>query len=121
MHNYRGIVSINNAGLPAIGRERMKIGVPKEIKTLEFRVGMTPAGVRELVHDGHEVIEQTRSKEIDVLILDLKMPLFGGLGPTGQYGGLRWLGINRISDSRMPHCAGAIVAIARPALSMRAA
>ncbi len=37
----------------------MKIGVPKEIKTLEFRVGMTPAGVRELVHDGHEVMVQT--------------------------------------------------------------
>jgi alanine dehydrogenase len=37
----------------------MKIGVPKEIKTLEFRVGMTPAGVRELVHDGHEVIVET--------------------------------------------------------------
>ena len=34
----------------------MKVGVPKEIKTLEFRVGMTPAGVRELVHDGHEVV-----------------------------------------------------------------
>ena len=34
----------------------MRVGVPKEIKTLEFRVGMTPAGVRELVHDGHEVI-----------------------------------------------------------------
>ncbi len=34
----------------------MKIGVPKEIKTLEFRVGMTPAGVVELVHDGHEVV-----------------------------------------------------------------
>ena len=33
----------------------MKVGVPKEIKILEFRVGMTPAGVRELVHDGHEV------------------------------------------------------------------
>ena len=29
----------------------MKVGVPKEIKTLEFRVGLTPAGVRELVHD----------------------------------------------------------------------
>jgi len=27
----------------------MKIGVPKEIKTLEFRVGMTPAGVHEVV------------------------------------------------------------------------
>ncbi len=37
----------------------MKVGVPKEIKTLEFRVGMTPAGVHELVHDGHEVIVET--------------------------------------------------------------
>ena len=37
----------------------MKVGVPKEIKTLEFRVGMTPAGVHELVHDGHEVFVET--------------------------------------------------------------
>ena len=37
----------------------MRIGVPKEIKTLEFRVGMTPGGVRELVHDGHEVFVET--------------------------------------------------------------
>ena len=39
----------------------MKVGVPKEIKTLEFRVGMTPAGVHELVHDGHEVIVETNA------------------------------------------------------------
>ena len=39
----------------------MKVGVPKEIKTLEFRVGMTPAGVRELVHDGHEVMVETNA------------------------------------------------------------
>jgi len=39
----------------------MKVGVPKEIKTLEFRVGMTPAGVRELVHDGHEVVVETNA------------------------------------------------------------
>jgi alanine dehydrogenase len=39
----------------------MKIGVPKEIKTLEFRVGMTPAGVRELVHDGHQVVVETNA------------------------------------------------------------
>jgi len=39
----------------------MKIGVPKEIKTLEFRVGMTPAGVRELTHDGHEVVVETEA------------------------------------------------------------
>ena len=41
----------------------MKIGVPKEIKTLEFRVGMTPAGVRELVTDGHEVFVETQAGE----------------------------------------------------------
>jgi alanine dehydrogenase len=34
----------------------MIIGVPKEIKTEEFRVGLTPVGVRELVRDGHKVI-----------------------------------------------------------------
>ena len=39
----------------------MKVGVPKEIKTLEFRVGMAPAGVRELVDDGHEVFVETRA------------------------------------------------------------
>ncbi|NNL55771.1 MAG: alanine dehydrogenase, partial [Woeseia sp.] len=39
----------------------MKVGVPKEIKTLEFRVGMLPSGVRELVHDGHEVIVETNA------------------------------------------------------------
>ena len=34
----------------------MKVGVPKEIKTHEYRVGMTPAGVRELVRHGHQVV-----------------------------------------------------------------
>lgn len=33
----------------------MRIGVPKEIKTHEYRVGLTPAGVRELVQLGHQV------------------------------------------------------------------
>lgn len=39
----------------------MKIGVPKEIKTLEFRVGMTPAGVHEVVSEGHDVIVETNA------------------------------------------------------------
>ena len=34
----------------------MRIGVPKEIKVLENRVGLTPASVRELVAHGHEVM-----------------------------------------------------------------
>ncbi len=33
----------------------MLIGVPKEIKNHEYRVGLTPASVRELVHHGHAV------------------------------------------------------------------
>jgi alanine dehydrogenase len=39
----------------------MLIGVPKEIKTEEYRVGLTPASVRELSHHGHEVMVQAGS------------------------------------------------------------
>ncbi|MBO4658504.1 MAG: alanine dehydrogenase [Prevotella sp.] len=41
----------------------MKIGIPKEIKNNESRVGMTPAGVAELVHHGHEVYVQHTAGE----------------------------------------------------------
>lgn len=34
----------------------MKIGIPREIKDHEYRVGMTPAGVHALVERGHEVV-----------------------------------------------------------------
>ncbi len=36
----------------------MRIGVPKEIKTHESRVGLTPAAVRELAANGHHVMVQ---------------------------------------------------------------
>jgi len=36
----------------------MRVGVPKEIKVLENRVGLTPASVRELVAHGHEVMAE---------------------------------------------------------------
>ena len=36
----------------------MRIGIPKEIKNNENRVGMTPAGVAEMVKHGHEVLVQ---------------------------------------------------------------
>jgi alanine dehydrogenase len=36
--------------------KHVKIGVPKEIKTHEYRVGLTPAGARELVQHGHQVV-----------------------------------------------------------------
>ena len=37
----------------------MKIGVPKEIKVHEYRVGLTPPSVAELVAAGHEVFVET--------------------------------------------------------------
>ena len=39
----------------------MRIGVPKEVKILEHRVGILPAGVRELVNDGHAVFVESNA------------------------------------------------------------
>jgi alanine dehydrogenase len=39
----------------------MRVGVPKEIKNHEYRVGLTPPSVAELVAAGHEVIVETRA------------------------------------------------------------
>jgi alanine dehydrogenase len=41
----------------------MRIGVAKEIKTDEYRVALTPAGARELVQRGHEVLIETGAGE----------------------------------------------------------
>jgi alanine dehydrogenase len=37
----------------------MLVGTPKEIKTHEYRVGLVPASVRELIHRGHKVVVET--------------------------------------------------------------
>ncbi len=37
----------------------MLVGVPKEIKTHEYRVGLVPGSVRELIHHGHQVVVET--------------------------------------------------------------
>jgi alanine dehydrogenase len=39
----------------------MRVGVPKEIKTHEYRVGLVPASVRELIHHGHEVVVESNA------------------------------------------------------------
>ncbi len=36
----------------------MRVGIPKEIKVHEYRVGMVPSGVRELIDAGHDVFVQ---------------------------------------------------------------
>ncbi len=39
----------------------MLIGIPKEVKNHEYRVGATPAGVKEIVQNGHQVIVETNA------------------------------------------------------------
>lgn len=39
----------------------MLIGIPKEIKANEHRVGLTPSSVKELIHYGHKVIIETQA------------------------------------------------------------
>src|SRR6201991_4744353 len=39
----------------------MLIGVPKEIKNHEYRVGLVPSSVRELIHHGHKVLVETKA------------------------------------------------------------
>jgi alanine dehydrogenase len=41
----------------------MKVGIPAEIKSDEYRVAITPAGVREMVEHGHEVLIQAGAGE----------------------------------------------------------
>ena len=47
----------------------MLIGVPKEVKTHEYRVGLVPGSVRELMHHGHQVIVGLPD-EIDIINSD---------------------------------------------------
>jgi alanine dehydrogenase len=43
-------------GYESVAEASMRIGVPKEIKDHEYRVGLTPSSVAELVHHGHQVM-----------------------------------------------------------------
>lgn len=50
-------------GRAAEGEEPMIVGVAKEIKRHEYRVGLTPAGVAVLARDGHEVLIESGAGE----------------------------------------------------------
>ena len=45
------------------GARSMRIGIPREIKNNENRVGISPSGVHALVEAGHEVLVETRAGE----------------------------------------------------------
>jgi len=55
--------SLEAQNSPRTRRAAVIIGVPKEIKTREYRVGMTPAGVRSLTARGHKVLVEKTAGE----------------------------------------------------------
>ena len=59
----RGAASYVNPLTTTPKRGCMKVGVPTEIKTDEYRVALTPAGARELADAGHEVFVQSGAGE----------------------------------------------------------
>ncbi|HWX59468.1 alanine dehydrogenase [Bradyrhizobium sp.] len=56
----------------------MKIGVPKEIKNSEYRVGMIPAAVRELVSRKHKVFVESKAGDA----IDLSDEIYARAGAT---------------------------------------
>src|SRR3954452_12886372 len=64
-----GVIAITPRFLHTLGSKHdflgavMRVGIPTEIKNNEYRVAITPAGVAELVHRGHEVLIQAGAGE----------------------------------------------------------
>jgi len=59
-HDLQSLPGQNPIRLVKLEKERpMRIGVPKEIKNHEYRVGLTPESVAELTHQGHQVLVET--------------------------------------------------------------
>src|SRR4051812_50222693 len=100
----------------------MKVGVPKETKTRESRVAMTPAGVRELTRHGHEVLVETHAGEgsgindqayveaggrVGPLAADAWAAGMGGKGEGPQGGGLGGFGGDLILCTVLHLAAGA--------------
>jgi alanine dehydrogenase len=60
----------------------MKVGVPTEIKTDEYRVALTPSGVRELAEHGHETVVQSGAGEGSAISADDYAEPGAASGPT---------------------------------------
>jgi alanine dehydrogenase len=82
------LLSLNHPLSPLLENPEVKIGCVREIKTHEYRVGLTPAGVEELVADGHQVFIESGAGEGsglgDELYSDAGAQLISG--PDGVWG-----------------------------------
>ena len=77
----------------------MIVGLPKEIKDNEYRVGMTPAGVRALTDAGHQVtnVPTTVAQLSIAWVLHQPFPVWTLIGPatTGElHSSLRAVGVS---------------------------
>ena len=61
MTMWAGSIGAVTVSFRVMRRDEMLVGVPKEIKSLEFRVGLVPSSVTELVHRGHQVLVETNA------------------------------------------------------------
>ncbi len=83
----------------------MEIGVPKEIKVHEYRVGLVPANVRELVTAGHEVwIESGAGDGIGITDMDYEAA-GARIAPTAKALFARAQLIVKVKEPQLPECA----------------
>ncbi|HUN28095.1 MAG TPA: alanine dehydrogenase [Steroidobacteraceae bacterium] len=83
----------------------MRIGVPREIKVQEYRVGLVPSGVRELAAAGHEVMIQAGAGE-GVGILDLQYEAAGARIGRSAEEVFRFAElIVKVKEPQLPECA----------------
>lgn len=83
----------------------MLVGVPKEIKNHEYRVGLTPPSVRELTSRGHEVIVQQGAGEQIGLSDEQYMAAGAGIVATAQEIFARADMIVKVKEPQLHECA----------------
>ena len=69
----------------------MKVGIPREVKNHEYRVAITPSGVRELVSHGHEVYVE-KDAGVGSQLADVHPPMRDRLGGVHDHERARGVG-----------------------------
>jgi len=83
----------------------MIVGVPKEIKNHEYRVGLTPASVRELTAHGHQVLVQTGAGEAIGLTNDQYVSAGAEISPDAETIFAKAEMIVKVKEPQLKECA----------------
>ncbi len=83
----------------------MLVGVPKEIKNNEYRVAMTPAGVQQLIEQGHQVLVETMAGDGSRFTDEQYARVGAKIVPTRPTpGARRWSSRSRNRSPSSTHC-----------------